>query len=238
MRPPVREFKFADTHRLIPSKWSEEGTVLARAAGRDEDLELLVELDGATNERLLGEQGLVHGVSVFELLYDVPYARIVNAAFLHPAPFGGRFSSGERGAWYAGVERETAIAEVAAHKLRQLEDVDWPEEEVAHYDDYLADFEAEFHDLTARGKYKEYLAAEPVPECYAASQALARELMGARSNGVVYPSVRVKGARAGGGRCVACFRPALVYHVRRGARLEFRLKAGRAFGARDVVEVE
>lgn len=205
--------------------------MLARAAGREEDLELLVELDGATNERLLGEQGLVHGVSVFELLYDVPYARIVNAAFLHPAPYGGRFSSGERGAWYAGVERTTAIAEVAAHKLRQLEDVEWPEEEVSTYDDYLADFEAGFHDLTARGKYKEYLAAEPVPECYAAPQALALELLREGSNGVVYPSVRAKG-----GKCVACFRPALVYHVRRGARLEFRLKAGRAFRAGDVVE--
>ena len=207
--------------------------MLARAAGRDEDLDLLVELDGATNERLLGQQGLVHGVSVFELLYDVPYARIVNAAFLHPAPMGARFSSGERGAWYAGVERTTAMAEVAAHKLRQLEDVNWPEEEAAAYDDYLADFEAEFHDLTGRGKFKEYLAAEPVPECYAASQALALELMREGANGVVYPSVRAKG-----GKCVACFRPALVYHVRRGVRLEFRMKAGRAFKASDVVEVE
>ncbi len=232
MRPPARDFKFADTHRLIPSKWSDEGTVLARAAGRGEDLELLVELDGATNERLLGEQGMAHGVSAYELLYDVSYARIVNAAFLHPAPYGGRFSSGERGAWYAGVERTTAIAEVAANKLRQLEDVDWPEEEVATYDDYLADFEAEFHDLTARGKYKEYLGAEPVPECYAASQALAWGLLGEGSNGVVYPSVRARG-----GKCVACFRPALVYHVRRGARMELRLTAGQEFTAADVVEV-
>jgi hypothetical protein len=233
VRPAAREFSFADTHRLIPSKWSEEGTVLSRAAGRDEDLDLLVELDGATNERLLGQQGLVHGVSVFELLYDVPYARIVNAAFLHPAPMGARFSNGERGAWYAGVERTTAMAEVAAHKLRQLEDVNWPEEEAAAYDDYLADFEAEFHDLTARGKFKEYLTAEPVPECYAAPQALALELMREGANGVVYPSVRAKG-----GKCVACFRPALVYHVRRGVRMEFRMKAGRAFKASDVVEVE
>lgn len=204
--------------------------MLARAAGRDEDIDLLVELDGATNERLLGQQGLVHGVSIFELLYDVPYARIVNAAFLHPAPFGGRFNSGERGAWYAGVEQATAIVEVAAHKLRELEDVEWPDEEAAEYDDYLADFEAEFHDLTAHGKFKEYLTAEPVPQCYAASQALAQMLMGQASNGVVYPSVRAKG-----GKCVACFRPALVYHVRRGARLELRLKAGRAFQPDDAV---
>jgi hypothetical protein len=232
VKPPLREFRFADTHRLIPSRWSEEGTVLARAAGREEDIDLLVELDGATNERLLGQQGMVHGVSVFELLYDVPYARIVNAAFLHPSPLGARFSNGERGAWYAGVERTTAMTEVAAHKLRQLEDVDWPEEEISTYDDYLADFEAEFHDLTAKGKFREYLVAEPVPGCYAASQALALELMAAGANGVVYPSVRARG-----GTCVACFRPALVYHVRRGARLEFRLKAGRVFRRTDVVEV-
>jgi hypothetical protein len=41
-----------------------------------------------------------------------------------------------------------------------------------------------------------------------------------KSNGVVYPSVRREGFQ-----CLACFRPALVYHPRRAKRLEIAFKA-------------
>jgi hypothetical protein len=47
-----------------------------------------------------------------ELLYGVPEAHFVNAAFSHSGPHGGRFNNPGRGAWYAGVEVETSIAEV------------------------------------------------------------------------------------------------------------------------------
>ena len=46
--------------------------------------------------------------------------------------------------------------------------------------------------------------------------ALAERLLRAESSGIVYPSVR----RARG-TCLACFRPALVYDVRRRARYRF-----------------
>lgn len=233
MTPPVAGVEIAGTHRLIPSKYSESGTVLSRLTEDEATLRDLMELDGATNDRLLGEEGLLPGIGVHELLFGVRYAHIVNAAFAHAGPGGGRFNSNQRGAWYCGVERETSVGEVVFHRLRELEEIDWAEEEVATYDDYLADFAAEMHDLRgAKPQYRRYLKAGPIPECYAEPQRLAAELMERQANGIVYPSVRHPG-----GTCVVCFRPTLVYHVRRGKRLEFRLRAGRAFGRGQMREV-
>jgi RES domain-containing protein len=234
MTPPVVEVRVADTHRLIPSKYSDSGTVLSRLTEDEADLNNLAELDGATNERLLGEEGLLPGIGVHELLYGVRYAHIVNAAFTHAAPAGGRFNSNARGAWYCGLERETSVAEVAFHKLRQLEEVDWREEEISTFDDYLADFTTEMHDIRGkRPQFRRYLKGEPIPECYAESQGLAAELLEEQSNGIVYPSVRHEG-----GTCLVCFRPTLVYHVRPGARMELRLLAGREFEENQLREIQ
>jgi RES domain-containing protein len=229
----IAELRVTDTHRLIPSRHSGSGTVLSRLDMDEGSLGDLMELDGATNDRLLGEEGLLPGIGVHELLYGVRYAHIVNAAFTHAGPSGGRFNNSGRGAWYCGVERETSVAEVAFHKLRQLEEVDWAEEEVGTFDDYLADFATEMHDVRGpKPQYRRYLKAGPIPECYAESQELAAVLLAEQSNGLIYPSVRRKG-----GTCIVCFRPTLVYHVRRGARLEFRLLAGRDFEDSQVREV-
>ncbi|WP_348266659.1 RES family NAD+ phosphorylase [Edaphobacter paludis] len=233
MIPAVAEIQLEDTHRLIPSKYSASGTVLSRLAEDESSLSDLMELDGATNDRLLGEEGLLPGISVHELVYGVRYAHIVNAAFTHAGPMGGRFNNSERGAWYCAVERETSIAEVAFHKLRQLEEVDWNEEEVSTFDDYLADFTTPLQDLRAsKPQYRRFLKAGPIPDCYADSQQLAVVLLGQQSNGIVYPSVRKKG-----GTCIVCFRPTLVYNVRQAARLELRLLAGREFADSDIREV-
>lgn len=221
--PPVKDIQLHDTHRLIPAKYSESGTVLSRLVNNDEDLASdLLELDGATNDRLLGEEGLLPGISVHELVYGVDYAHIVNAAFTHAAPEGGRFNGPDRGAWYAGLDRETALTEVAYHKQRQLEEVTWTEEEPSTFDEYLADFSMPVHDLTGnKPSMKKYLRAGPIPECYTEPQRLAEELLAKQSNGILYPSVRHTGET-----CLVCFRPALVYFVRRGVRLELTVGAG------------
>ncbi len=228
------EIGLTDTHRLIPSKFSASGTVLSRLSENEAHLRELMELDSATNDRLLGEEGLLPGIGIHELVYGVRYAHVVNAAFTHAAPYGGRFNNHGRGAWYAGLERETSLAEVAFHKLRQLEEIDWHQEETGTYDDYLADFATEMQDLRpAKPGYKKYLRPAPIPDCYKDSQQLAANLMEEQSNGIIYPSVRRLG-----GTCLVCFRPALVYHVRQDARLELRLQAGQGFNAEDVREVK
>jgi RES domain-containing protein len=204
--PATTDVRQDDTHRLIPSRYSDE-SVLTRLADNDQQLSELFELDGATNDRLLGEANLLPGISVHELLYGVTYAHIVNAAFTHAHPSGSRFNSPERGAWYAAFELETAQAEVTFHKAQELAEINWSEPEEFKFDDYLADFRTEFHDLRSDQAFADCLD----PNSYGASQQLARDLLAAGSAGVVYPSVR-----RSGGTCVACFRPALVTNVRKG----------------------
>ena len=200
-----------DTHRLIPSKHSDE-SVLTRIADSDTHLADIFDLDHATNDRLLAEHELLPGIGVHELIFGIPYYRIVNAAFTHAHPLGGRFNSPERGAWYTAFELKTAQAEVAFHKTVHLAEIGRFEDEVT-FDDYLSDFSGEFHDLRAAPAFIECLN----PDSYVQSQTLAERLLDGGSLGVVYPSVRRPA-----GTCLACFRPALVTNVRKGATYEFR----------------
>jgi len=214
-------------HRLIPSRYSRDETVLSEIAGNDEMLDDIILLDGVTNDRIQGEQRGLAGIGVHELVYGIPHAHIVNAAFTHTSAEGGRFNDATRGAWYAADELNTSVAEVAYHKARRLAEIVVPELpdqrpdlEVTTYDDWLADFRAEFHVLRPRESFAEFLRPEPVPRCYTKSQELARKLLNDASNGFVYESVRRPRHY-----CLVCFRPALVYDPRRGASFELTLKA-------------
>jgi hypothetical protein len=201
-----------DTHRLIPSKYSDGGeSVLARIADDSSHLQDIFDLDNTTNERLLAENDLLPGIGIHELVFGVPCYRIVNAAFCHAHPLGSRFNGPDRGAWYAAFEIETSQAEMAFHKGIELAEVEWLDEQMT-FDDYLADFSAELHDIRGDHRFAKCLA----PESYLASQDLARQLLDAGSLGVVYPSVR-----RSGGTCVGCFRPALVMNVRKGRTYRF-----------------
>jgi hypothetical protein len=198
-----------DTHRLIPAKFTEnDDSVLNRIADDERHLADLFDLDHATNDRLLAENGQLPGIARHELVFGVPSYRIVNATFTHAHPLGGRFNAPDRGAWYAGFELETSLAEVAFHKSVEYAEIQRFDDSVV-YVDYLADFSGVFHDLRGRSGGGRYLD----PGSYVASQGLALELLAAGSAGVVYPSVR-----RSDGTCLCCFRPVLVGNVRRGAR--------------------
>lgn len=230
--PPVREYQFEGMHRLISSRYSKSGTVLEAVAENDKMLADIARLDAATNERIQGEVSGLSGISQFELVYGIANSHIVRAAFLHPGPFGSRFNDTTRGAWYAAEEVETSIAEVAYHRSKHLGDIidpdspsGMPAKDISTYDDWQADFSSSFHALEPARAYAECLQAEPVPECYQYSQALARLLLTQRSNGILYPSARRKDST-----CLACFRPALVYRPRQAERYEIRLTAtGRGY---------
>jgi hypothetical protein len=89
--PPTSLVRQYDTHRLIPTKYSEaEESVLARLADSDRDLQNVFHLDGATNDRLLAEHAPLPGISIHELVFGVPYYWIVNAAFCDAHPLGSR----------------------------------------------------------------------------------------------------------------------------------------------------
>ena len=179
--------------------------MLARIGG--EDLTELFELESATNDRLLAESSMLPGVDVRELVFGVPYYRIVNAAFCHAHPLGSRFNGPDRGCWYAGLEIETSIAEVAFHKSTEYAEIGVFADSVT-YDDYLSDVSAEFHDLRSAAAFHGCLD----PQSYVESQLLAEKLLAEGSLGIVYPSVRRPA-----GTCLAILRPTIVANVRQGS---------------------
>ena len=215
MTPKTAYVRQDDTHRLIPSRYSDQ-SVLTRLTDNDDQLQDLFALDGATNDRLFGEANLLPGISVHELLFGVAYAHIVNAAFSHAHPAGSRFNGPERGAWYAAFELQTAQAEIAFHKAQELQEIKWTEPETFTFDDSLADFRADFHDIRGDAAFADCLS----PTSYT-TVALARELLAASSAGTVYPSVRRTG-----GTCIVCFRPALVTNVRQDGRVTVAFSPG------------
>jgi RES domain-containing protein len=207
--PHVSRLLQDDTHRLIPAAYDKE-TVLNRLTTDSDELTALFELEGATNERLLGEAGLLPGITVRELVFGVSYSHIVNAAFTHARPFGSRFNGPERGAWYAGFSLESAGIEVAFHRSEELREINWQEKEIFLYVDFLADFRGEFHDIRGDSRFSKCLDTDS----YMTSQKLAQQLLDTGSAGIVYPSVRHSE-----GTCIACFRPALVNNVRKGGQI-------------------
>jgi hypothetical protein len=200
----VRQF---DTCRLLPSRFAaREDSVLTGIAEDDAHLADLFELDNATNERLRGERGLLPGIGIDELVFGVPNASLVNAAFTYAHPQGSRFSGPERGAWYCSFDSQTALAEVAFHKSVEYQEIGRFDDSVT-YETLLADFTNEFHDIRKDSRFAKCLD----PSSYVASQRLAARLMEAGSVGVIYAS-----ARRPRGTNLACFRPAVVANVRRG----------------------
>lgn len=212
--PKLIKLERDKTHRLIPYRYSDRGRPILNLLAEDDDdlLSDLTELEGATNDRLLGESGRLPGITALELVSGFRLAHIVNAAFTHANPLGGRFNRAGRGAWYAAFEIETAQKEVAFHRASDLKEIGWNEEEVSPYIDYLADFRHEFHDIRDDDDFTECLD----PKSYDTSQTLGQQLLMSGSAGIVYPSVRDKG-----GACIACFRPPLVLNVREGPKVTF-----------------
>ena len=214
----LAQFEQAGIHRLIPAKYGAE-SVLESLALPPDVLADLSELDAATNERKMAENGGNTVIGPGELLLGVPEAYIVNASFTHPGPFGGRFHGPHRGAWYAGFETETSIAEVGFHKRRFLADGRIQGRHAFEYIDFLADFSGLFHTLEV-AEQESCLQPDPVPQCYSASQSLANKLLFEGSSGIVYQSVRRRS-----GTCIACFRPAIVFHPRRGQKYGLTMDA-------------
>jgi RES domain-containing protein len=203
------------TVRMIPARYPSAG-ILDQIASPG-DLDAIFELEGWTNDRISNELGIIHTIPRDEWVVGAPLTTVVMAAYCHPRPGGGRFNDDSRGAWYAAFSLKTAHAEAVHARTRELEEIGGWFETAMQMAAYLADFNAEFHDL--RGKrFARYLH----PDDYAPSQRLAQQLLDNGANGIVYPSVRDRG-----GTCIACFRPKLVRNVRQRAFYEYRWTGAR-----------
>lgn len=200
-----------NTCRLVPSRYPTVG-ILDRVATAA-DLPFILELEMWTNDRVSTELGILHRFPREEWVTGRPMASVIMAAFCHPPTGGGRFNDADRGAWYAALDLESAKAEVAYHRTAELMEVGVLETRL-QMRLYLADFDCTWHDIRAKSANHRALHD---PASYAASQAFARALLAAGSNGIIYRSVRREG-----GECIACFRPALVGNVRQDAHFEYR----------------
>jgi hypothetical protein len=177
-----------------------------------EDLDALFELEGWTNDRINVELGLLRTIPQHEWVAGQPMASVVMAAYCHPRTGGARFSTGDRGAWYAARTLDTALAESIYHRTNELREVG-AFATFVHMRVYLADFNARLVDV--RAQYPEPHLYDP--DSYTRSQQFGQRVLDTGGNGIVYRSVRHSA-----GECLACFRPALVRNVRAGGHYELR----------------
>ena len=84
--PPVGHFRLTDTHRLIPSRYPPVG--ILDAVATPGDLELMLELEGWTNDRISAELGVLRMIPPHQWVVGRPQATVIMAAFCHPRPGG------------------------------------------------------------------------------------------------------------------------------------------------------
>lgn len=200
--------------RLIPQT-RHKPPVLRGLVDSDAEAEILAEIEGETNARLIAEREGTPALDRRELVFarranDLRlYGQShVNAAFAYTRPGGNRFNAGDRGAWYAAWHVLTSVAEVGFHRTRELGHVGRYEDE-ARYVELLSDVIGDFPELPEGG----HPALHPDPVLgYPAGQDLAATLRRAGHRGLIYPSVRHPG-----GRCFVAFDPGLIQNVRPGA---------------------
>jgi hypothetical protein len=177
------------------------------------DWEALHALESLTNPRVRDAAGEISLVPPADRVAG-PGATILMAPFTHLNPDGSRFADATRGALYLADTLDTAIAETRHHRERFLRATREPPTEI-ELRCYLIDLEATLHDLRGRATDARYAAVYALDD-YSASQALARALRGAGSDGVIYDSVRRSGAVN-----VAAFRPRLASNVRQSVHLRY-----------------
>lgn len=170
-----------------------------RVAGGDAGIsDALIALEQLTNPRVRDELGEIALVPP-ERRVAGPGATYVMAPFTHINPLGSRFADGTFGAYYAASALETAIAETVYHFERfALDSADPPRSEDMRV--LVGAFDADVEDLNAQAQpFRSQLLH---PNDYSASQAWARGLREAGSDGIFHPSVRRQG-----GQCLVAFWP-------------------------------
>jgi RES domain-containing protein len=201
--------------RLIPATYHKPPS-LRGLVDSDDEMEILAEIEGETNARLIAEQGKAFNLDQRELAWarrrndlQVYGNSHINAAFTYTRIGGNRFNDETRGAWYCSWETSTSLAEVAFHKTRELGYIG-RYDETAKYVEILADFIGEFPDIHDEPDHPA-LHEDPA-RGYPEGQALADRLRREEQLGLIYPSVREPG-----GRCLVIFAPKAIQNVRPGA---------------------
>lgn len=181
-------------HRIVPSRFP---SVSLFDTARDADeLLMLAELEGLTNDRLRQEVGEIALLPAGEGVYGSGSTPIM-AAFCHPA--ASRFTDGRAGVYYAALELDTALAETQYHREVFLRAAGIPEEvlEMRCYTTTLA------QPMSLLPQDAALAQAILDPDHYAAGQQFGAALRARGVWGIYYASVR----NPPQGHCVAVLRP-------------------------------
>lgn len=221
--PPLRRLRWSAAYRIVPSRFPPVG-VFDRIA-EPADLEALYAIEALTDPRLRDALGTLASVPKARRISG-PGTTPIMAAFTHRNPDGSRFSDGSWGVFYAAHRVATAIAETIHHRERFLRATNEAPTDI-EMRCYRCAVDARLHDV--RGGW----IAVHDPDSYVASQALARTLQAALSNGLVYDS-----ARHAGGECVALFYPDLVSPCSQAQHFIYRWNGERIAAVLEVSKVE
>jgi hypothetical protein len=182
----------------------------------NEDLELLAEIEGATSGRLRAEHVGADRLDRRELVFGIPNARFVNAAFSYWTLSAlSRFNGPGRGAWYAALTQETCAREVAFHMERELANVS-DFRATVDYAEVFASFIGDFVDVCRVTPGPDFM--DPNPDVgYSSGNQFADTVRAAGHYGIVYPSVRHPG-----GTCFVALVPHAVQSVAQGCVVRMR----------------
>lgn len=206
---PITREAFPKTIRLVATARSRP-PVLRALVDTEDELARLAELEGATSTRLMGQSVGTAGIASNEFVYGVPHAAFINASFAYVKPREpNRFNGPTRGAWYAALDLDTALAEIVFH-MQEFLAATGDFTATVDYAEMFASFAGEFVDLRK---------VDPAPSClhpdkaigYPAGNALADAARAKGLNGIIYPSVR-----HAGGTCIAALWPHAVQSVAQG----------------------
>ena len=199
----------ATTWHIIPSRFPLVGIFDEVAA--PSDVEIIAELEAATNPRVLDELGELSLVRPADRISG-PGTTPIMTAFTHTSD-ESRFSDGTFGVYYAGLDEDTAIAETAYHRARFLQQSGLADEwlDMRTYTARVVASLDDIRPLSPRSRLYH-------PSDYSHARRYARKIYDAdRLDGIVYRSVRrIAGA------CVAVFRPRCVRDCRIAGHLQYR----------------
>ncbi len=189
------------------------------------DWPLLISAEQKTNPRIMATIGNLDLVPETRRVGGNG-ASYLMAPFTHVSPDRpSRFTDGSYGVLYVARAYETALFETVHHHARFMARTRQAAGWTSQFREIVMTVEADLHDLRD-------LPEGPVPaldpECYAASQALARALKGAGSDGIAYPSVRHPG-----GECAALFFPDCASNPVQGRHLDYHWDGARVDLVRD-----
>lgn len=234
VKAPQAQITWDETHRLVMSRYPPIDLFDDIADPRD--WEALALAQSRTNPRIDEEIGDLSQVPV-ERRLSGEGASWVMAAFTHVSPDRPtRFTDGTYGVYCAADALETAFYEHTFHIGRVYSDAGMSSGWLGQARQLIGSIDAELSDVRGHGFEK---IMDPDLSSYAEAQVFAIAEKAGDSNGIVYPSQRLRE-----GTCIAAFFPDVVSRARQadhfryhwnGERIDFVQKLT---GGRTMFELE